>query len=70
MDIWRWRITRRRRNPVNGRYELPWEVLKAEHLSVEARAVIARCARSAAKDYIEELQEKERERADSDTQQR
>lgn len=54
MRIGPFHITRLRRRKVERRYELPWDVLTMEHLSEPARAVIARCARSAAKDYLTE----------------
>jgi len=48
-------VTRLHRHRVERRYELPWDVLTSEHLSAEARALIARVARSAAKDALGEL---------------
>lgn len=55
-------ITRLHRHRVEKRYELPWDVLTLEHLSPAARAIIARCARAAAKDYLEEQREQENTR--------
>lgn len=50
-------ITRLRRHKIERRYELPWDVLTLEHLSDPTRAIIARCARAAAKDYLAEHRE-------------
>lgn len=55
MRIGPFHITRLHRHRVEKRYELPWDVLQQEHLSDAARALIARVARSAAKDALGEL---------------
>ena len=58
MRIGPFHITYLRRNKTNGRRELPWDVLTAERLSGPARTVIARMARSEAKDYYQDLRER------------
>lgn len=60
MRIGRWQIDRIRRN-AQGQIVHPWEEVTLDQLSPLAQRLIAKMARSAAKDYFEGRQEGERE---------
>ena len=49
-------ITRWKRDPL-GRPVHPWEIVTQDQLSPEARALIAKMARAAVRDYLEEQRE-------------
>ena len=57
MNIGPFCISRRRKNRATGLRQFPWQTLTADDLSSEARFVVAKVARSAAKDALEELME-------------
>jgi hypothetical protein len=54
MRIWRLHINWMKRDAF-GRMQHPWELVTLDQLSPEARQLICKMARAAAKDYFEDM---------------
>jgi hypothetical protein len=52
-------ITRLKRGP-DGQFDHPWQLVTMDQLSPQARQLIAKMARAAARDYFDQLREDER----------